>query len=172
MTERKPPGISFESWVDKQIREATERGEFDNLPGAGKPIPGLDRPHDENWWLHNYLRREGLATEPLLPTPLRLRKEIELLPDTVRELRSEHEVREVVGQLNKRIMDWLRAPSGPQLHVGPVRVEDVLEQWRTHRRAVARRPATGLSADQGRTETAPGRARWWRRIARRRRESG
>jgi hypothetical protein len=38
MTERKPPGMSFESWVDKQIREATERGEFDGLPGAGKPI--------------------------------------------------------------------------------------------------------------------------------------
>ncbi|WP_037834016.1 DnaJ family domain-containing protein, partial [Streptomyces sp. NRRL S-481] len=37
MTERKPPGVDFGSWVDKQIRDAETRGEFDRLPGAGKP---------------------------------------------------------------------------------------------------------------------------------------
>lgn len=31
----------FESWIDRQIREAQERGEFDDLPGAGEPIKGL-----------------------------------------------------------------------------------------------------------------------------------
>jgi hypothetical protein len=36
MTERKPREISFTSWIDQQIAEATERGAFDNLPGAGK----------------------------------------------------------------------------------------------------------------------------------------
>ena len=37
--------MSFhESWVEKQIREAQERGEFDNLPGAGKPLSGARRP--------------------------------------------------------------------------------------------------------------------------------
>jgi hypothetical protein len=33
--------MPYESWVDRQIREAIERGEFDNLPGQGKPIKGL-----------------------------------------------------------------------------------------------------------------------------------
>ena len=28
----------YESVVERQIREAQERGEFDNLPGAGKPL--------------------------------------------------------------------------------------------------------------------------------------
>lgn len=51
MTERKPSGVSFESWVEKQIREAGERGDLDNIPGAGKPIPGLDKPHDDMWWV-------------------------------------------------------------------------------------------------------------------------
>ncbi|MEV0587999.1 DUF1992 domain-containing protein [Nonomuraea sp. NPDC050310] len=32
--------MPFKTWIDRQIREATERGEFDNLPGTGKPIPG------------------------------------------------------------------------------------------------------------------------------------
>jgi Domain of unknown function (DUF1992) len=39
MTERKPPDLSFTSWIDRQINEAAERGAFDNLPGAGKPLP-------------------------------------------------------------------------------------------------------------------------------------
>jgi hypothetical protein len=42
MTERKPARMDFDSWVDQQIREATERGEFDNLPGKGKPLSNLD----------------------------------------------------------------------------------------------------------------------------------
>jgi Domain of unknown function (DUF1992) len=37
MTERKPPGVSWESWFEEQIRRAREDGAFDNLPGAGKP---------------------------------------------------------------------------------------------------------------------------------------
>src|SRR5581483_547563 len=61
MTTRKPPGVSFESWVDKQIREAVDRGEFDNLPGTGKPLPDAGEPDDENWWLKKYLRQEGVG---------------------------------------------------------------------------------------------------------------
>ena len=49
MTERKPPGIGFQTWVERQIREAMERGEFDDLSGAGKPIADLDKAHDELW---------------------------------------------------------------------------------------------------------------------------
>jgi hypothetical protein len=49
MTARKPPGVGWESWIDKQIREAEERGEFEDLPGAGQPIPDLDKPFDELW---------------------------------------------------------------------------------------------------------------------------
>lgn len=43
MTERTPPGVGFESWIDQQIPEAEERGDFATLPGGGNPIPeGLD----------------------------------------------------------------------------------------------------------------------------------
>lgn len=48
-------------FVEEQIRLATERGEFDNLPGAGKPIEGLSSTYDPNWWARDFLRR--LATE-------------------------------------------------------------------------------------------------------------
>ena len=64
MTERKPFGVSWETWIDRQIREGMERGEFDGLPGHGKPIQDVDRPHDELWWVRDKLRREGVSYLP------------------------------------------------------------------------------------------------------------
>lgn len=123
----------YESLVDKQIRLAQERGEFDNLPGAGKPLPGRGEPDDELWWVKGYLRREGLSTEPLLPTSLQLARQIERLPETVRKLGSEQLVRAAVSDLNRRIADYLRAPSGPQVRVRPVDPEAIVRQWRANR---------------------------------------
>ena len=72
MTERKPPGVSFESWVDKQIRDASERGDFKDLPGFGKPLPDDTAPYDELWWVKGKMHREGVS---VLPPTLALRKE-------------------------------------------------------------------------------------------------
>ncbi len=168
MTERKPPEVTFETWVDRQIRQAAERGEFDNLPGAGKPLPGLDKPYDELWWVKDYVRREGLSGEALLPTPLQLRKEIERLPATVRDLPSEQAVREVVGDLNRRIAGWLRTPSGPRIPIGPADVEHLVRQWHDHRRAATRTPAPSPPPPQHATPRHE-RPTWWRRLLRSRR---
>src|SRR5215472_6920283 len=122
MTERKPRDISFASWVDQQIAEAAERGAFDNLPGAGKPIPR--RGGGTEAWLQDYLRREGVSADELLPTPLRLRKEVERLAGTVQDLNSEDEVRAVVRGLNRRILEWRRIPTGPPVFLRLVRGSD------------------------------------------------
>jgi hypothetical protein len=37
MIKRKPPGTSWEAWIDAQIRVATEAGAFDNMPGPVSP---------------------------------------------------------------------------------------------------------------------------------------
>ncbi|MBW3648094.1 MAG: DUF1992 domain-containing protein, partial [Actinobacteria bacterium] len=55
MTERKPAGVSFESWVERQLREARERGSFDDLPGTGKPLQPAS--FDELAWVREKLRR-------------------------------------------------------------------------------------------------------------------
>ena len=135
MAERKPPGVTFESWVDRQIRTAQERGEFDDLPGAGKPLPGAGAPLEEQWWIKEQLRREGLSGSALLPTPLRLRREVSELPETVADLTTEQAVREVAGELNRRIVEHLRAPEGPQVAVAPVDVDALVEHWRSQRPA-------------------------------------
>jgi DnaJ homologue, subfamily C, member 28, conserved domain len=79
--------VPYESWVDRQIREAIERGEFDNLPGRGKPIKGLNGRDDENWWVKAYLEREQLPLP--LPTALALRKEVKALPETLADIADE-----------------------------------------------------------------------------------
>jgi hypothetical protein len=126
-------GVSpFESWIDRQIREAQERGEFDNLSGAGKPIKGLNGRDDENWWVQNLMERENL--KPMLPGSLALRKEVEDLPTTVSDIRIEKHVREVAEDLNHRIRDsHRRKVDGPALFIKTVDVDAVVEQWRRQR---------------------------------------
>ncbi len=113
-------GARWESALDKQIREAQERGEFDNLPGSGKPLSGLDEPYDENWWVKGLLRREALPDDPSL------RKEIEGLPERVGRLTLESSVREIVADLNNRI-------KAHGEDVAPVDVTAVVEAWRANR---------------------------------------
>lgn len=166
MTERKPPDLTFESWIDKQVREASERGEFDNLPGTGKPIPGSGHSYDENWWLRGYLRREGVSADAMLPASLLLRRDLERLPETVRDLRSEREVRETVSELNRRVVEWLRMPHGPHVPVAPADVEQVVAQWRAARPATTRPARQSADAPTESGTRKPG-IRWWRRLFRR-----
>jgi hypothetical protein len=165
MTERKPTGTSFVSWIDQQIAEAQARGSFDDLPGAGKPIPNLGREDAAQAWLRQYAQREGLSTEDMLPTSLRLRKQVERLPETVRELRSEGEVRAVVAELNRQIVAARRFPDGPPVPVPLASVDIALRAWRQTRPQPSSPPAPARPQ-----EAAPGTAsaRWWRRLSRRR----
>lgn len=48
---------SIESYTDRLIREAMERGEFDDLPGLGDPIPGAGTKDDDGWWIRSWLER-------------------------------------------------------------------------------------------------------------------
>jgi hypothetical protein len=47
-----------DDWLENVIAEAAERGEFDDLPGAGKPIDGLQRGYDPDWWAKGFVSRE------------------------------------------------------------------------------------------------------------------
>ncbi|MFF4988179.1 DUF1992 domain-containing protein [Streptosporangium saharense] len=129
MTERKPLGVSFETWIDRQIREATERGEFDDLPGAGKPIPGGDKPDDEMWWIKRKMREENLSFP--LPGTLALRKDAEDSRAAAVGARTEAEARKIIEELNGRIRDAHgRTLSGPPVFQPTLDVEEVLTEWR------------------------------------------
>ena len=128
MTERKPPGVSFESFVDKQIRDAEARGDFTALPGAGRPLEGDDTTYDELWWIKRKMAREGMS---VLPPTLALRKEAEDALATAAEAPSERVVRKILNEINAKIRDMMfRPPPGPPLGMKPYDVEEAVRQWR------------------------------------------
>lgn len=47
-----------ESWIERTIREATERGELKATIGVGEPIQSLDSTYDPAWWVKAWLERE------------------------------------------------------------------------------------------------------------------
>ena len=132
MTERKPPGVPFESWVDKQIRDAEGRGEFARLPGAGKPLPA-DTTYDELGWIKAKMAREGLS---VLPPSLALRKEAEDALAAAYAAPSERIARKIVTEVNVKIRDMMfKPPPGPPLGMKPYDVEEVAARWRERRAA-------------------------------------
>jgi hypothetical protein len=120
--------VSRETWIDRQIREAQERGAFDDLPGAGKPLPDLDRPRDDLWWVKRLMRREGLSITPPL---LELRRDREDARRLALDAATEAEARDRLEEINARIRAHnATAVSGPPSNLAPIDVDAVLWAWR------------------------------------------
>jgi seryl-tRNA synthetase len=158
MTERKPPSMDTKDWVEAQIKQAQNRGEFENLAGAGKPIPKLADPHDSDWWVKDFIRREKIETDVLLPPTMQLRKEKARIREHVATMRTEAEVREYVEELNKRILLQVRDATGPVIPVGKTDEDAVLRQWREDRDA----QETAQPEPTSEPEPAPKRSLWQR----------
>jgi hypothetical protein len=169
MTDRKPPQMKFNTWIDQQVADAERRGLFDDLPGKGKPLnlkPGAADGDYGAQWVRDYAHREGVPVEEMLPTPLRLRREIERLAQAAGEYRSEAEVREAAADLNRRIVEWRRIPLGPPIHVQLVNADNLVARWRKAAADRAAQPPPAGDAAAGPRQShqpRPRRPRWWRR---------
>jgi hypothetical protein len=131
VTRRKPFGLSWESWIERQIRDGMERGEFDDLALQGKPLPDIDQPRDELRWVKDKLRREGAD---LLPPTLVVRRELDQTRDRLRAATTEAEVRELVAAINERIRNVNRtATAGPPSTLVTLDLGEELERWRSRR---------------------------------------
>ena len=143
------------TWVDLQVRQAMERGDFDDLPGAGKPIEGLGDQHDPDWWIKKLVERENIA---VLPPSIQLRKEDRELDDRLDKIHYEAEVRNVLEDFNKRVIAARYGnPVGPPLVTMPRDVEETVEAWR-RRRAVRRAASPRPAAVE-----PPRKRRWWQK---------
>ena len=144
-----------QTWVDMQVRQAMERGDFDDLPGAGKPIPDLGTTHDPDWWIKKMVERERIA---VLPPSLQLRKDDAELDDRLDGIHVEKDVRREIEEFNKRVIAARYGnPVGPPLVTMPRDVEETVSAWRERRaarRAAAPRPSPAAVTP---------RRRWWRR---------
>ncbi|MGN6243541.1 MAG: DUF1992 domain-containing protein [Motilibacteraceae bacterium] len=169
MTERKPPGVSFESWVDRQVRRAEQERPLRDLPGAGKPLQGLDGPYDELWWVKEKLRREHVS---VLPPSLAVRKAAEDLLASLGTVSTEAQLRRLVAAHNERVADLARRPDpGPAAVVRPLRMDDVLRRWHEARSGRTTPEAPAPEAEDVDAQAAapparrPRRTRWWRRTS-------
>jgi hypothetical protein len=164
------PSHGSEAWIDAVIREARERGEFDDLPGHGKPLPDLGHPHDDLWWVRKKLKSEGVS---FLPPALALRKDKEDTLEAVAAARTERQARELLEALNERIRRVnSSAIEGPPSTVMPLDVEEALAAWRRQRAAAGLADVRAGGAVTAGAEvpgapdaTASSRRRFWRKTA-------
>ena len=146
------------SWVDLQVRQAVARGDFDKLPGFGKPIDGLTGEHDPDWWVKKLIEREQITG--VLPPSLLVRKADAELDAQLDRLVTEEQVRRAVDEFNEQVRWALyRPPEGPPV-VTRQRVAEVeVERWRDRRTArIAARQASAASSrepDDGPTTRWP-----------------
>ena len=139
MTERKPPGTSFETWIDAQIRVAQEAGAFDNLPGAGKPLPNLDQNFDLSMWVRQLVQREQLSMSSMLPPSLELLRKVETELAAIAQLDDEAAVRRRVAALNVEIAKVnATVVEGPPTRLGKLDVDQIVARWRRTSGADAR----------------------------------
>ncbi|QJW35646.1 DUF1992 domain-containing protein [Cellulosimicrobium protaetiae] len=136
--------------ADLHVRRAIERGEFDDLPGSGKPLPMPDR-YDPDWWLKNLVKRERLV---VLPPSIELRREDAALDERLDEIWVEDDVRHEVEEFNRRVLRGrYQVPAGPPLVTMPRDVDQTVAAWadrRAARAAEARARAHEDAPDEGR----------------------
>ena len=158
----------YESSVEKAIREAQERGDFDNLPGAGKPLDLRDA-NDPDWWIKRYAARENLDLGGALPGALALRKEAATYPDSLMDVTTEQNVREIIEDYNRRVLaDRLRPAVGklPPMLAKTLDVDDMVEAWRRLREQQQAQPDAQRAAQSAAAPVNPTEPErpWWRRV--------
>ncbi|BCW20490.1 DUF1992 domain-containing protein [Pseudarthrobacter enclensis] len=145
--------VSDAARAEYLVRDAMAQGKFDNLKYAGKPIPGLGESYDPDWWVKGLLQRENISG--LGPPAILLRTEDAGLDHQLDGQYTEQQVRELLEDFNRRVIDARR-----QLQGGPpvvTRTRDVdaeVERWRARRAA-----QTPEVSEEPRTERT-----WWQRL--------
>ena len=103
--------MSWERIAENRIRDAMQAGEFDNLPGAGKPLPNLTDGYDPEWWLKQLVQREQIS---VLPPSLEVLRKVESEMAAIWLLADEAKVRSRLLALNREIAKVnARATEGP-----------------------------------------------------------
>ncbi|MCT2086954.1 DUF1992 domain-containing protein [Microbacterium enclense] len=128
------------AFVETSIQQAIRRGEFDDLPGAGKPLRDLGGSHDPDWWIRRKIETEKLSG--LGPPALTLRVEHAELAQRMDAISRESDVREALEDFNRRVIEARRQLlGGPPVVTPTVDVDAEIAAWASRRRARDAAPA-------------------------------
>lgn len=132
------PGIAAATdraaFIETAIQVAIRRGDFDDLPGAGKPLEGLGTHHDPDWWIRRKIEQENLTG--LGPPALLLRTEDRELDDQLDLLGREADVRAVLEDFNRRVIEARRQlQGGPPVVTDPRDIDAEVAAWAERRAA-------------------------------------
>ena len=98
---RYPIMFAFQKIVEKRIKDAQERGDFEDLPGHGEPINIEDDSHIPEEMRLTY---KILKNADCLPPELQLRKEIRQMEDMLDGIPDEKEKYRQIKKINYKIM--------------------------------------------------------------------
>src|SRR5579863_6152795 len=78
------PDESWESLIDRKIRAGLEAGDFDELPGTGKPLQLDDDPlEDPSWWVARRMLKSAGFSHPAIEARRALEEDLAALRDRV-----------------------------------------------------------------------------------------
>ena len=135
------------AYVETAIQLAIRRGDFDNLPGAGKPLEGLGGHHDPDWWIRRKIQTENLTG--LGPPAILLRTEDKGLDAELDLLGREDDVRAVLDDFNRRVRETRRQlQGGPPVVTQTRDIDAEVEAWAQRRadRLAATAAAAAIAA--------------------------
>lgn len=110
----------FADIAERRIREAIENGDFDDLPGTGKPLR-----LDDDTWIPEDLRiaYRVLKNAGCVPPELEIRKEVITLGELLSSVDDDKERVKIVRRLNFTLMKLAEARKRPLLAVTDQRYE-------------------------------------------------
>lgn len=121
------------AYVENAVQQAIRRGEFDDLPGAGKPLPDLGGAHDPDWWIRRKIETEKLTG--LGPPALTLRVEHAEMAERLDAIAREIDVRDAIRDFNRRVIEARRQlQGGPPVVTPTVDEETEVAGWAARRR--------------------------------------
>ena len=118
--------FGFQKIIEKRIKEAQRKGEFDDLPGRGEPVPIEDDSHIPE---DLRLAYKILKNANCVPPEIQLRKDIRKMQDMLENMSDEREKYRHIKKINFKIRQLnLMRKASPLLEDTEIYYKKVLEK--------------------------------------------
>lgn len=148
-----PPMAPDQARLESAMDAAIARGDFADLPGAGKPLK-MPSTNDPDWWIKQRIAEDDVDRDALLPVVMLLRREYERRAETLIALRDETAVREYAEDFTRRVREDRARTPGARTLAPELDPEAAVVQWRELRAALP-------EPEPGPAPVAPPRRHWW-----------